>query len=141
MELRTQRFGTIQVEPQDVIHWQSDNDLATWVLLADSAHPRLYWLQSTTQSSVAIPVCSVQPLATTTYHVASESLQNAGKTQHHAYLVLHELTSIDGTWQSDSSAVVLIDPRSRTAQRASLRDTQTLQHEPSEKVAPLRECA
>jgi flagellar assembly factor FliW len=62
MEVHTTRFGTVDVDPHDVILFPTgllglDNCLH-WVLLADANNDSLGWLQSTTHGDVALAVVS-----------------------------------------------------------------------------------
>ncbi|MGD9724192.1 MAG: flagellar assembly protein FliW [Pirellulales bacterium] len=62
MELHTTRFGTVSVEPNDVILFPTGllglDDCQHWVLLVDAQNESLGWLQSTTHSDVALAVVS-----------------------------------------------------------------------------------
>ena len=62
MEIHTTRFGTIDVEPADVILFPTGmlglEDCQHWVLLADAQNQALGWLQSTTHGDVALAVVS-----------------------------------------------------------------------------------
>lgn len=62
MRITTTRFGRIDVEQEDLLHFQSGlpglEDCRQWALLADSANDALGWLQSTTRSDVALAVVS-----------------------------------------------------------------------------------
>lgn len=142
MELHTERFGTLHVEPHDLVALQSaTGEVSSWVLLADAAHPRLYWLQSVSDGTNAIPVCSAEPLTQPQRVMAAASQLPAACKQSRAFLVLHEMCLIQGVWHRDPQGAIVIDPRSRSGCRAQLRNVQTLQHAPSAKVAPLRQSA
>src|SRR4051812_25898015 len=62
MEIRTTRFGPVQVEPGDVISFPHGmlglDDCRQWVLLADAHNDALGWLQSTTRPEIALAVVS-----------------------------------------------------------------------------------
>jgi flagellar assembly factor FliW len=62
MEIRTTRFGPVQIEPNDVICFPNGmlglDDCRHWVLLADAHNDGLGWLQSTTQPEIALAVVS-----------------------------------------------------------------------------------
>lgn len=62
MKVDTTRFGLIEVEPTDLIHFPSGllglEDSRHWVLLADVEHDALGWLQSTSRPDVALAVVS-----------------------------------------------------------------------------------
>jgi flagellar assembly factor FliW len=62
MRLSTTRFGRIDVDPADVLHFSSGlpglEDCRHWALLADADNDALGWLQSTTRGDVALAVVS-----------------------------------------------------------------------------------
>jgi len=62
MRITTIRFGRIDVDPADVLHFPSGlpglEDCRDWVLLADADNDALGWLQSTTRGDVALAVVS-----------------------------------------------------------------------------------
>jgi flagellar assembly factor FliW len=62
MQIRTTRFGLLELEPNDTIHFPSGllglEDCRQWVLLADAQNSALGWLQSTTRPEVALAVVS-----------------------------------------------------------------------------------
>ncbi len=62
MRINTTRFGRIDVDTNDVLHFPSGlpglEDCRTWALLADSSNDALGWLQSMTRGDVALAVVS-----------------------------------------------------------------------------------
>lgn len=62
MLLHTTRFGTIQVETDDVFLFSNGliglEDFRRWVLLADAENDAVGWLQSTSHPDVAVAVVS-----------------------------------------------------------------------------------
>ena len=60
MQLVTTRFGCVDFEPAELLVFEegllSYPKDRQWLLLADSRHESLYWLQSISNSSVAVPV-------------------------------------------------------------------------------------
>lgn len=62
MQIRTTRFGSLELEPSDAIHFPHGllgfEDCRQWVLLADAQTSALGWLQSTTRPEVALAVVS-----------------------------------------------------------------------------------
>jgi flagellar assembly factor FliW len=62
MQIRTTRFGSLEIEADDLIHFPAGllglEDCRSWVLLADAQNDALGWLQSTTRSEVALAVVS-----------------------------------------------------------------------------------
>lgn len=62
MQIRTTRFGSLELEPDDTIHFPGGllglEDCRQWVLLADAQNGALGWLQSTTRPEIALAVVS-----------------------------------------------------------------------------------
>lgn len=62
MQIRTTRFGPLEVEPEDLIRFPNGlpgmEDCKHWVLLADAETSALGWLQCTSRAEVALAVVS-----------------------------------------------------------------------------------
>jgi flagellar assembly factor FliW len=62
MKLDTTRFGLVEMEPDDLLHFPSGlkgiEHARHWVLLADADNEALGWLQSTSQPELALAVVS-----------------------------------------------------------------------------------
>jgi len=62
MQIHTSRFGPVEIEPGDVIHFAGGlpglNGGSEWVLLGDSENECLGWLQSVTNTETALAVVS-----------------------------------------------------------------------------------
>src|SRR5262245_6278480 len=67
MLLETSRFGAVDVEVEDILHFPDGligfEDQRHWVLLADEQNESLGWLQSVRSSHVALPVVSPRRFA------------------------------------------------------------------------------
>ena len=67
MLLETSRFGAVDVEVEDILHFPDGliglEDQRHWVLLADEENDSLGWLQSVKSSHVALPVVSPRRFA------------------------------------------------------------------------------
>lgn len=67
MLLETSRFGAVDVEVEDILHFPDGligfEDQRHWVLLADEQNESLGWLQSVRASHVALPVVSPRRFA------------------------------------------------------------------------------
>ena len=67
MLLETSRFGPVQIEVEDILHFPHGligfEHEQHWVLLGDAENESLGWLQCVKQSSVALPVISPRRLA------------------------------------------------------------------------------
>ncbi len=145
MELRTSKFGSIVYHAHEVIHFETGIDgqggSQPWLLLADAAHPHLFWLQSLEDAERAIPVVGMSQSGAGESLVcrAAAAPQDLGPRP--ALVVLNQLdvTPAGLAFQMDSP--ILIDPRSGRGARMPQGSAQTVQRARSEKVAPLRECA
>jgi flagellar assembly factor FliW len=62
MQIRTTRFGLLEVDPSDVIRFPSGvlglDDCKQWVILADAFNTALGWLQCVTRPEIALAVVS-----------------------------------------------------------------------------------
>ena len=62
MQISTTRFGTVEIRAADIIHFPFGllgfGGAMDWVLLADAENDSLGWLQSVTQSELALAVVS-----------------------------------------------------------------------------------
>jgi len=62
MKVDTTRFGSVEIEPEDILDFPSGllglEDCRQWVLLADAENDALGWLQSTARSDFAFAVVS-----------------------------------------------------------------------------------
>lgn len=62
MQIRTTRFGSLEIESEDVIVFPAGlmglEDCREWVLLADAKNNALGWLQSTSRPEIALAVVS-----------------------------------------------------------------------------------
>ena len=62
MEINTARFGLVEVEASDVIHFPEGllglEDCREWVLLGDGLNNALAWMQSVSRPDIAMAVVS-----------------------------------------------------------------------------------
>ncbi len=62
MEIVTSRFGPIQLDPDDVIHFPTGllglEDCRDWILLGDRRHDAVAWLQGSRRADIALAVVS-----------------------------------------------------------------------------------
>lgn len=67
MQLETSRFGAVEIEVEDILHFPSGligfEDQQHWVLIADDQNQSLGWLQSLKQAEIALPVVSPRRFA------------------------------------------------------------------------------
>lgn len=145
MELITSNFGKLEYDPQEVIHWQRLSAAAdegqAWILLADQSHPNLYWLQNLSATEQSVPVYDVATQLANYRLTLTNLPATNGADAPSALLCLAPLVKSKATWQVDTQHPIVVDIHSRRAWEIQLDGEQVLQHESSEKVAPLRECA
>ena len=59
MKIDTSRFGIVDIEPDDLLHFASGllglEECRHWVLLADAVNEALGWLQSATRPEISPP--------------------------------------------------------------------------------------
>jgi flagellar assembly factor FliW len=62
MKVVTSRFGTVDIEPDDILFFQKGvfgfEDCQHWVLLADADNAAVGWLQNIQHPQIALPVVS-----------------------------------------------------------------------------------
>ncbi len=62
MKIHTNRFGSIEIEPDDILFFRNGlvgfEDCRHWVLLADAENSSVAWLQSMQHADIAMPVVS-----------------------------------------------------------------------------------
>ena len=62
MKIHTNRFGSIEIEPDDILFFRNGlvgfEDCRHWVLLADTDNSSVAWLQSMQHADIAMPVVS-----------------------------------------------------------------------------------
>jgi flagellar assembly factor FliW len=86
MKINTSRFGRIEIEPSDVLHFPSGlwgfEECKDWVILSDQENSALAWLQSVDQPSVALAVASPRRFVPTyKMHLAKRELTLLGLTE------------------------------------------------------------
>jgi flagellar assembly factor FliW len=62
MQVNTTRFGTVEIQPEDILLFSRGligfEAHRHWVLLADARNSGVAWLQSLTEPTVAVPMVS-----------------------------------------------------------------------------------
>jgi flagellar assembly factor FliW len=132
MHLRTTRFGTLNVSPDDVITAPSGlpglEDCRQWVLLADSVNDALGWLQSATRPETALPVVSprrfVPDYRFRAYRSELAPLELASLDEAHVLAVVSEH---DGRLTLNLKAPIVVNIRTRTARQVVVNDDHPLQ--------------
>jgi hypothetical protein len=142
MELQTERFGQINYNRQDELEVAGIEPRdSSWLLLADKAHPHLYWLQSTTDTARALPVCSLAGMTGVGALRLRRSQGLPNWAQELSVIALAEIRDEPAGCSLDLERPILIDPRTHRGFRLISDDDQAVQRALSDKVAPLRKCA
>ena len=146
MQIETTRFGSVVVEPDDILLFPVGipgiEECQHWVLLADSENDSLGWLQSTSQPEVAVAVVSPQRfvpdyrVCVTRGELAPLELADDGDAH---------LLAIVGT-DGDSlvinlKAPLLLNLQKRLGRQVVVNDDQPLQHVLTLQHAYLRKSA
>lgn len=146
MQIKTTRFGTLEISPQDVLEFPAGligfEDCRQWALLSDAQHDALGWLQCTTRPDVAMPVVSprrfipdyqfrvfrseLEPLALSSVD-DSQVLAIVGKREHRLTMNL--------------KAPIVLNMHSRTGRQVVANGDQPLQYELGAEPAPLKKSA
>jgi len=133
MLLRTTRFGTLNVNSDDVISAPCGlpglEDCRQWVLLADGVNESLGWLQSVTRPETALPVVSprrfVPQYRFRAYRSELAPLELAGLDEAHVLTIVSES---DGRLTLNLKAPIVVNVRTRVARQIVTNDDHPLQH-------------
>lgn len=146
MELMTSRFGTVSFQTDEVLRFERGlrkyHNLRHWLLLADSSHPSLFWLQSIAQPQIALPVVflsqlQVQPVVT----VSQTILEGLRGCEDGSIIGLSPLVYTDDGIDVLHDQPIIISPHSRRGTQLAIDRDNPAQLVPSEQVAPLRQTA
>ena len=146
MELMTSRFGTVSFQTDEVLRFERGlrkyHNLRHWLLLADSSHPSLFWLQSIAQPQIALPVVflsqlQVQPVVT----VSQTILEGLRGCEDGSIIGLIPLVYTDDGIDNLHDQPIIISPHSLCGTQLAFDRDNPAQRVPSEQVAPLRQTA
>jgi flagellar assembly factor FliW len=134
MKIHTTRFGSIEIEPDDILFFRNGligfEDCRHWVLLADCENSAVAWLQSMQHSDIAMPVVSPRRFVSE-YQVRLEPsdvdlLQLA--TVEHAF-VLAVVSRTDDSLTLNLRAPLVINLDRRLGAQVITVDNQPIQYE------------
>jgi flagellar assembly factor FliW len=136
MEIRTTRFGPLEIEADDVIRFPAGlaglEGCLDWVFLADSHNDALGWLQSTTHDGVALAVVSPRrfvpdyQVRVPRNELASLCLEGAQGAH-----VLVIVSKNDRSISLNLKAPLVINLEQRTGRQVVTSTDQPLQYEPT----------
>lgn len=132
MEITSTRFGTIRVEPQDVLHFPQGligfETCCHWVLLADATNDAVAWLQSVSRPEVALPAVSPRRFVEDyRLRITAADLQSLDPAGGGEIYVLTILGHDQGRWTLNLKAPVVINLSTRCGRQVVSQDDQPLQ--------------
>ncbi len=134
MQICTMRFGTIDVEPDAVLFFETGligfEDFRKWTLLADPENAALGWLQNADQPDVAMAVVSPRRFVPE-YRVrlSRRQLQTVQLDESDEAYVLAVVGKNDHTLTLNLRAPLLINLQQRLGRQVITLDSQPLQYE------------
>ena len=144
--IQTSRFGTLQVEPDDVIEFPRGilgmEHLREWVLFADAQNAQLGWLQSTQQPEVALAVVSPRRFVPDyQVRVARRELESLKLEKADDAHVLAIVNQNDRYITLNLKAPLVINLSHRVGCQVVAKGNQPIQHELSCRTEPLKQSA
>ena len=146
MDIRTTRFGTVEVEPDDIILFPSGlpgvEPSRHWVLLADSENGALGWLQSVARPELAFAVVSPRRFVPDyQVRVHRGEIQPLQLPAPHDAQVLVIVSKSGNTLTANLKAPLLFNLERRLGRQVVVNDDQPLQYEMVHQRAQLRKSA
>jgi flagellar assembly factor FliW len=146
MDVKTTRFGKVQIEPGDVLSFPEGligmERVREWVLLADAENSALGWLQSTSRPEVALPVVSPRRFVPRYQVRVFRSELGALEVADVRSVGVLVIVSHDGTWLTvNLKAPVLVNLRNHLGRQVVTGDDQPVQYQLTGGIAPLRKSA
>jgi len=145
MEIRTTRFGTVEIDAADVIAFPGGmpglEGSFNWVLLADAENDALGWLQSTARSDLALAVVSPRRFVPDyQVRVARAELAPLALDQVHDAQVLVIVNKHEQSITLNLKAPLIINLQSRLGRQVVSNGDYPIQHElcqptPRKKIA------
>ncbi|HZL87483.1 MAG TPA: flagellar assembly protein FliW [Pirellulaceae bacterium] len=146
MLLETSRFGAVDVEVEDILHFPDGligfEDQRHWVLLADEQNESLGWLQSVRSSHVALPVVSPRRFAADyQVRIVKSQLLRLELEQTHQAFVLNVINRHDEQFTVNLKAPVIINLDRRLGRQVVTLDEQPIALPFAESPAAARKIA
>jgi len=134
MEILTTRFGSIDVEAEDLIHFPEGlpgmEQCRHWVLLADTENDSVAWMQSVDRADVALAVVSPRRFVPSyRMRVARRELEPLQLDQLSAARVLVVVGRTEGSLTLNLKAPIVINLPRRLARQVVTNGPLPLQHE------------
>jgi flagellar assembly factor FliW len=146
MDVQTSRFGTVSIEPDDVLEFPAGmaglEDCRQWVLLADAQNCALGWLQSVTRPEIALAVVSPRRFVPEyQVRVARAELSAVGIRDARQAKVLVIVGRNERTITLNLKAPLVIHLERRTGRQVINGGDYAVQHELHDDATPLRKTA
>lgn len=146
MLLETTRFGQVQIEVEDILHFPDGliglEDQRHWVLLGDEENESLGWLQSIQQSQVALPVVSPRRFAADyQVRVVKSQIMPLELAQSDQTFVLNVVNRRDDQFTVNLKAPVIINLDRRLGRQVMTLDEQPIALPFADCPAPARKVA
>jgi flagellar assembly factor FliW len=146
MDIATSRFGTVEVEPNDVIQFSAGlcgmENCRQWVLLADANNASLGWLQSVERPEVALAVVSPRRFVPNyQIRIARRDLTSLGVDSPEDAQVLVIVGRQDGRLVLNLKAPIVFNLARQIASQVVAKDDHPLQYALPPQGPPLRKSA
>jgi flagellar assembly factor FliW len=146
MLIRTTRFGSIPVKPDDVVTFANGligyESCQRWILLADAEIDHVGWLQSVTNPEIAVAVVSPRRFVPDyAVHVTRSQLAPLELTGVDQAYVLNLLARNGGRLTVNLRAPLIINLDRRMGRQVITADDQPMQFELSARLPALRKTA
>lgn len=146
MRINTNRFGRIDVDPADILHFPSGlpglEDCRDWALLADADNDALGWLQSTTRGDVALAVVSPRRFVPDyQVRIPRSELTPLSLADMRQAQVVVVVGKIDAGLTLNLKAPIVINLESRTGRQVVATGELSMQHVLTTKAPSLKKSA
>lgn len=146
MEINTARFGPVQVDPDDVIHFPEGllglEDCRDWVFLADEQNDALAWMQSASRTDIAMAVVSPRRfIPTYQMRVARRELESLQLDQPRAADVLVIVSKIEQSITLNLKAPLVINLTRRLGRQVITNGNSPIQYELGSPLPALKKSA
>lgn len=146
MLLETSRFGPVDVEVEDILHFPDGligfEDQRHWVLLGDDHNESLGWLQNLKQAEIALPVISPRRLASDyQVRIVRSQIQPLELEQFDQAFVLNVINRHEDKFTVNLKAPVIINLDRRLGRQVLTLDEQPIALPIADSPAPARKIA
>lgn len=146
MQIRTTRFGALEIEAEDIINFPTGllglEDCRHWVLLADAQNNALGWLQCTSRPEVALAVVSPRRFVPHyQFRVFRSELAPLDLADMRDAQVLTIVGKNERAITLNLKAPVVINLERRTGRQVVANGDQPVQYELTSHTAPLKKSA